>query len=77
MCVNLAVEMVNIPFENELLERGYDRIVHVDTDAHAHYFEANHGGESLEVKVVLDQEELSIRDRSEGCEDWDLVDYLN
>lgn len=77
MCVSLAVENVNVPFENELVDQGYERILFVDQDEHALYFEAHYEGEAVEVKIVTDQEDKSIWDRLVDCEDWNLVDFLS
>ncbi|MGP4063063.1 hypothetical protein [Halobacillus sp. H74] len=77
MCVNLAVEVVNVPYEGELLDRGFDLIVCVDQDNHACYYEAANDGEACELKIVLDEDEESIYQRVEGFEDWNLVDYIH
>ena len=37
-------------------------------DAHAYYFDAVNG--KTEFKVVKDQEELSLHERTTGDEDW-------
>lgn len=59
-----------------ILEKDFpfEKVNFESWDCHAYYFDAEHEGTPVDIKVIIDSEVLEVWYRETGREDWLYVD---